>query len=180
MRTSKTFMKIGTVVLLLTAGMLSSTICAAERDLAALQKEFLSCRFGMFMHFNMATFSPTEWANGREDPAEFNPTELDFGQWADAAAAAHMRYAVLTVKHTGGWCLWPSDVTDHDVRQFKNYRNGQGDLVREFCAAFRKRGLKVGFYYCFPLWGKEWAKYWTLPIKGYETGQTDSLTFVKQ
>ncbi len=162
------------------AGMMIAGAGAAERNLPALQKEYLSWRFGLFLHFNMASFSPAEWANGREDPADFNPDRLDFGQWADAAAAAHMGYAILTVKHTGGWCLWPSDVTDHDVSQFKNCRNGRGDLVREFCEAFRRRGLKVGFYYCFPLWGKEWADYWTLPIKGYETDQTDSLDFVKK
>jgi alpha-L-fucosidase len=149
------------------------------RNVEKLRQEFLSWKFGMFLHFNMATFANVEWANGKEDPAIFKPDELDCGQWADAAKNAGMKYAILTVKHTGGWCLWPSDYTNHDITQFKNYKNGKGDIVKEFCEAFRKRGLKVGFYYCMPLWGKEWPKFKTLPIEGFEDGSADALTFVK-
>ena len=149
------------------------------RDLARLQEEFLALKFGMFIHFNMGTFANREWATGFEDPGIFNPPYLDCDQWARAAASAGMKYAILTVKHTGGWCLWDSAYTDHDVRAFKNYKNGKGDVVRSFVSAFRARGLKVGFYYCFPLWGKEWPKYWTLSIEGYAEGKCDALTFVK-
>lgn len=114
------------------------------------QQEFLTWKFGMFIHFNMATFYNEEWANGYEDPARFNPSQLDCGQWADAAKAAGMKYGVLTVKHTGGWCLWDSKYTTHDITSFVNFRNGKGDLVKEFADAFRSRGLKVGLYYCLP------------------------------
>jgi alpha-L-fucosidase len=154
-----------------------ATTCA--RDLDALQKEFLSWKFGMFIHFNMSTFVPGGWSTGREDPMKFNPEDLDIGQWADAAKSAHMKYAVLTVKHTGGWCLWPSDTTEHNVSLFKNYRSGKGDVVREFVDAFRSRDLKVGFYYCFPLWGKSWQNYMTLPHKDYATGKIDALSLIK-
>jgi len=150
------------------------------RDLSKLQKEFLSWKFGMFMHFNMSTFVPGGWSSGKEDPKKFNPVNLDMGQWADAAKSAHMKYAVLTVKHTGGWCLWPSECATRSVKLFTNYKNGKGDLVKEFCEAFRKRGLKVGFYYCFPLCGKVWADYGTLPVEGYETGKADAKEFVKK
>jgi alpha-L-fucosidase len=114
------------------------------------QKEFLSWKFGMFIHFNMATFNEQEWANGWEDTLLFNPSRLDCGQWADAAKAAGMGYAVLTVKHTGGWCLWDSKYTRHDIARFSNFRNGKGDLVKEYIDAFRSRGLKIGLYYCLP------------------------------
>jgi alpha-L-fucosidase len=118
---------------------------------AVLPERFLGWRFGMFIHFNMATFNNRQWATGMEDPATFAPSKLDCGQWLDAAAAAGMKYAVLTVKHTGGWCLWDSKHTEaHDIRSFRNFRNGQGDLVREFVEACRKRGIKVGLYYCLP------------------------------
>jgi len=98
----------------------------------------------------LATYVNREWANGYEDPALFRPDKLDCRQWADVARAASMKYGVLTVKHTGGWCLWDSDHTTHDIARFANYKNGRGDIVREFVDAFRARGLKVGFYYCFP------------------------------
>ena len=138
---------------------------AQERDLGKLQKEFLSWKFGMFIHYNMATYSKVGWSDGKEDPLIFKADKLDCGQWADAAKAAKMKYGVLTVKHTGGWCLWDSAYTDHDIAQFKNYKDGKGDIVKEFTDAFRSRDLKVGLYYCFPLWSKRWQNYSTLPAK---------------
>ncbi|MBN2313867.1 MAG: beta-propeller fold lactonase family protein [Sedimentisphaerales bacterium] len=117
---------------------------------AALREDFLKLRFGLFLHFNMATYVDREWANGYEDPALFKPDNLDCRQWAEVAHAAGMKYGVLTVKHTGGWCLWDSEHTTHDITRFTNYKNGKGDIVREFVNAFRAHGLNVGFYYCFP------------------------------
>ena len=153
---------------------------AGARDLESIQENFLKWKFGMFIHFNMASFTNCGgWATGREDPALFNPENLDMGQWADAAAAAKMKYAILTVKHTGGYCLWDSDLTDHDITAFKNYKEGKGDLVREFVDAFRARDLKVGLYYCFPLWDAGWTNYWTLPMKNYAKGTGDALSFVE-
>jgi len=122
----------------------------SDTDRTILQKEFLNLRFGLFLHFNMASYIDHEWANGYEDPAIFKPDGLDCNQWAELAVAAGMNYAVLTVKHTGGWCLWDSDHTTHDIAGFFNYKGGKGDIVREFVDAFRAHGLKVGFYYCFP------------------------------
>ena len=113
-------------------------------------QEFVGWKFGMFLHFNLATFNNAEWAGGYEDPATFAPDKLDCGQWADAAKAAGMKYAVLTVKHTEGYPLWDSACTTHDITAFKNYKQGKGDIVREFVDAFRKRGIKIGLYYCAP------------------------------
>ncbi|MHC4206791.1 MAG: alpha-L-fucosidase, partial [Planctomycetota bacterium] len=70
---------------------------------ATLQEDFLKLRFGLFLHFNMATYVNREWATGYEDPAIFKPDKLNCNQWADVACAAGMGYGVLTVKHTGGW-----------------------------------------------------------------------------
>lgn len=120
------------------------------RTTKQLQEDFLQWKFGMFLHFNIATFNGAEWSNGYEDPATFAPDKLDCGQWADAAKSAGMKYAVLTVKHTEGYPLWDSAHTTHDVTAFKNYKDGKGDIVREFVDAFRKRGIKIGFYYCAP------------------------------
>lgn len=148
------------VILLATSGFSLSYGQTGQSDeiLKKKQQEFLSWKFGMFIHFNMATFNNEEWANGYEDAGLFKPSLLDCGQWADAARAAGMKYGVLTVKHTGGWCLWDSKYTTHDITGFINFRNGKGDLVKEYADAFRSRGLKVGLYYCLPgnyanIWG---------------------------
>jgi alpha-L-fucosidase len=112
----------------------------------------------MFIHFNMSTFARAEesgvlgeWERGNEDPALFAPSSLDAAQWADAAVAAKMKYAVLTTKHHGGFALWDTAVSRHDVAS-SPFRGGKGDVVREFVNAFRARGLKVGLY--FSIWDR--------------------------
>lgn len=107
-------------------------------------------RFGMFVHFNLATFVDNDWAGGYEDPSLFNPSKLDCSQWADAAADAGMTYMVLTVKHTEGIALWRSSVTTRDMRIFVHFQGGKGDIVRDFVGACRSHRLKVGLYYCMP------------------------------
>jgi alpha-L-fucosidase len=118
----------------------------ASAGLTAEQRDFQQWRFGMFIHFNLGTFTDLDWAGGYEDPARFNPARLDCTQWADAAKAAGMTYLVLTVKHTEGMALYDSAVTDHDITRCRNFRGGRGDIVREFVDACRSRGLKVGLY----------------------------------
>lgn len=121
-----------------------------EPLLTSQQRDFMKWRFGMFVHFNLATAADTDWAGGYEDTDLFNPTKLDCGQWADCAKEAGMTYMVLTVKHTEGIVLYPSAVTSRDTTLFRKFRGGKGDIVREFVNACRSRGLKVGLYYCFP------------------------------
>lgn len=113
-------------------------------------KEFSKWKYGMFLHFNMGTYVNKEWATGYEDPLLFNPTKLDCRQWAKVIKSSGMNYAILTVKHTCGWCLWDSKYTTHDMTAFKNFKNGKGDIVREFVDACRKEKVKVGLYYCLP------------------------------
>lgn len=125
-------------------------LSAQNTQLQAKQKEFLSWKFGMFLHYNMGTYCNREWATGYEDPLIFNPRHLDCNQWAREAKRAGMKYLVLTTKHTGGWCLWDSKYTTHDITAFKNYKDGKGDIVREFVNACRKYKMKVGLYYCLP------------------------------
>jgi alpha-L-fucosidase len=147
-------MKRSTLVLLAAALIALPSRAAAAADpgpiLTAQQRAFMTWHFGMFVHFNLATFADTDWAGGYEDPLLFRPDRLDCRQWAEAAKEAGMTYLVLTVKHTEGYALYPSALTDHDITRFRNFRGGKGDIVREFADACRARGLKVGLYYCFP------------------------------
>jgi alpha-L-fucosidase len=113
-----------------------------------LQRRFVDWRFGMFIHFNMGTFHDAEWVEPFQDPLSFNPTELDCGQWADAAKAAGMKFAVLTAKHHDGFCLWPSKYTTYDVMS-SSYRH---DVVREYMDAFRSRGITPCLY--FSIWDR--------------------------
>ncbi len=132
--------------------LVSQAIGQSKPDLILKQKqdEFAKWKYGIFLHFNIATYVDREWATGYEDPLLFRPDKLDCRQWAKVAKDAGMKYGVLTVKHTGGWCLWDSKYTTHDIAAFENYKDGHGDIVREFVDAFRRKGLKVGLYYCMP------------------------------
>lgn len=107
----------------------------------AWQREELS----MFVHFTVNTFTGREWGDGSERPAIFNPKALDARQWARTAKACGFRSMILTAKHHDGFCLWPTKTTAHSVAS-SPWRDGKGDLVREFTDACRAEGLGVGFY----------------------------------
>jgi alpha-L-fucosidase len=118
---------------------------APAKPLEELQREFVDLRFGMFIHFGILTYTGF-WSQANLDIGQFNPTGLDPGQWADAAVAAKMKYGVLTTRHHDGFALWPSSAGDFNVEHIP-WRNGKGDVVAEYVAAFRSRGLLPGLYY---------------------------------
>lgn len=121
---------------------------AAARSVPELQADFLKLKFGMFIHFNMATYKGVQWVAGYHSPADFNPGgSIDTDAWADAAVSAGMKYGVLTVKHVAGFCLWDSKYTTYDV--MNPACPYQQDLVAQFIKSFKSRGLKVGLYYCW-------------------------------
>lgn len=107
----------------------------------AWQREELA----IFVHFGVNTFTDREWGDGKESPAIFAPAALDARQWARAAREAGAGSMILTAKHHDGFCLWPSAVTRHSVAS-SPWRNGSGDLVREFVDACRGEGLRAGLY----------------------------------
>jgi alpha-L-fucosidase len=113
-----------------------------------LQAGFRKLGFGMFLHYNMATYHGTQWVEGYPCPSTFDPGgAIDTDAWADAAKAAGMSYGVLTAKHVAGFCLWDSELTGYDIMHPKC--PVKEDVVAKFIKSFTSRGLKAGLYYCW-------------------------------
>ena len=118
----------------------SAHIIPTPNQLSALQNEFIA-----FVHFGPNTFTRMEWGNGMEDPKVFDLKDLDTDQWCEAMKAANMKMVILTAKHHDGFVLWQSRYTEHGVMS-TNFRNGQGDILKDLAKSCKKYGLKLGIY----------------------------------
>ena len=98
-----------------------------------------------FIHFGVNTFSGKEWGHGNEDPKSFNPSALDTDQWCRTFKEAGLTGVVLTAKHHDGFCLWPSALTEHSVKN-SPWKNGDGDLLLDLSKSCEKYGLDLGLY----------------------------------
>ena len=112
------------------------------------QLAFLDWEVGVFFHFGIRTFYEGHTdCDGKEMPAAgFSPTALDCRQWIAAAKAGGAKYTVLTAKHHDGFALWPSKYTDYGVKR-SPWKNGQGDVIKEYTDACRALDMKTGLYY---------------------------------
>jgi alpha-L-fucosidase len=160
-------------------------------------KWWRDAKFGMFIHWGLYSGLAGEWkgesgkgaewiqknveASSEEYATEalplFTPKEGFADEWAALAEAAGCQYAVMTTKHHDGFALFDSKVSEFDAKDLKSGR----DLVAEYVEAFRKKGLKVGFYYsvidwhqkdydntinpdlCYPKGQEEWLKNHNIP-----------------
>jgi len=98
-----------------------------------------------FVHFGTNTFYNQEWGMGTEDPARFNPTQLNTDQWAKTISEAGFKMLIMTCKHHDGLCLWPSKYTKHSIAS-SPWQNGKGDVVKMVSESCRKYKLKFGIY----------------------------------
>lgn len=95
--------------------------------------------------FNLATFEDKEWGYGDADPAIFNPTEFSAEQIVNTAKEGGLNGIILVCKHHEGFCLWPTKTTDYNISK-SPWKNGQGDMVKEFQLACENADMKFGVY----------------------------------
>lgn len=102
----------------------------------------------VLVHFTPTTFQNKEWGYGDADPKIFNPTKFDASQIVNAAKSGGFKGVIFVAKHHDGFCLWPTKTTAYNISA-SPFRNGKGDMVKEFETATRNAGMKFGLY-CSP------------------------------
>jgi alpha-L-fucosidase len=127
----------------------------------AVMDQFMSLRFGMFIHWGPVTLRGTEigWSRHHEVAAldydtlykAFNPVNFNADEWVKTASDAGMKYLTITAKHHDGFCLWPSAYTDYNIMAtpFKK------DVVGLLAKACKKYKIKFCIYYSVLDWYQE-------------------------
>ena len=115
------------------------------------QLAWQEAEMGAVFHYDLHVFDGKKYGQGgnRIDPVTdyqiFNPTKLDTDQWIKAAKDAGFTFAILTATHETGFALYQSEVNPYCMKAL-NYKDGKGDIVRDFIDSCRKYGIKPGIY----------------------------------
>lgn len=131
------------------------TFCFSQQQEIVVPKphqlKWHEAELGVVFHYDLHVFDGIRYGQGNnriipiEDYNIFNPTELNTDQWVLAAKAAGAKFAILTATHETGFGLWQSDVNPYCLKAVK-WRDGKGDIVRDFVNSCRKYGLQPGIY----------------------------------
>ncbi|MCG2590440.1 alpha-L-fucosidase [Rhodohalobacter sulfatireducens] len=102
-------------------------------------------------HYDLHVFDGKQYVQSRnritpiEDYNIFNPEQLDTDQWIKSIKDAGFKIAILTATHETGFALYQSDVNPYCLKAVK-WRDGKGDLVRDFVDSCRKYDIEPGIY----------------------------------
>lgn len=115
------------------------------------QLAWQNAELGVLISYDLPVFQGTPYNQSQNritpfrDPNIFNPSNLNTDQWIQAAKSAGARFAILTVTHETGFALYQSDVNPYCMKAIK-YKNGKGDIVRDFINSCNKYGIQPGIY----------------------------------
>lgn len=116
------------------------------------QLEWADMEIGVLIHYLMEIYSPdftaykTDAVRTELSPDRFLPQKLNPEQWVRSAYELGAKYAVLVANHCTGFSLWQTKVNDYSCESM-SWKDGKGDIFREFIDACKKYGLKPGVYY---------------------------------
>ena len=122
------------------------------------QLKWNETEFYAFFHYGMNTYTGREWGNGDEDRSLFAPTKKpNPKQWLETAKKAGMKGGIAVIKHHNGFCLWPTNTTEHCVKNAGNEFGKQTNIPKDFAEAAKELKLKYGFY--ISPWDRN-SRYW--------------------
>ncbi|MFZ9981120.1 MAG: alpha-L-fucosidase [Cyclobacteriaceae bacterium] len=122
-----------------------------------------------FVHFSINTFTDKEWGYGDESPALFAPDSLNPDHWVKLFSETGFKSVILTAKHHDGFCLWPSQFTEHSIKNSPV----TADVVKGVSDACKKHGLNFGIY--LSPWDRNHAEYGTPGYISYYRNQLKEL-----
>lgn len=140
----------------------SSMACAAKAPRpygpvpTEQQVNWLRMEWYAFVHFGLNTYTNREWGYGDESPTLFNPADFDAEAIVRTFKEAGMNGMIYTAKHHDGFCTWPTKSTTHNITQ-SPWKDGKGDVVREFANACKKHDFAFGTY--LSPWDRNCAEY---------------------
>ena len=124
----------------------------------AVMKDFMSRRFGLFIHWGPVSLRGTEigWSRDKQVSKaeydslykEFNPVLFNADAWVKTAKDAGMKYLTITARHHDGFCLWPTKFTEYNIMTTP-YKK---DIVGALNEACKKQGIKFCIYYSLLDW----------------------------
>ena len=125
---------------------------------------FKEAGFGLMIHWGLYSILGGEWRGERMDyigewtmsrfqipnreyerlASVFHPLYFDADEWVEAAAAAGMKYMVVTAKHHDGFALYHSKVDAYNVVDATPFGR---DVIRELADSCARHGMRLGLYY---------------------------------
>ncbi|MCP4339314.1 MAG: alpha-L-fucosidase, partial [Desulfobulbaceae bacterium] len=152
-----------------------------------IQYDWQEMELQLFVQIDPATHQGIEYDNGSTPMEELTFENLDVNEWCEIAKSFGAGEINFMLAHSGGFCMWPTETTDYHIGNTP-YKDGKGDVVKEFAEACKKHGLKTGFFIWSPLSKEEqgyYGGYWThgsddTPVKNGKEASKITATRLKE
>jgi len=136
---------------------------------------FEDARLGMFIHWGVWGKYHAAWAmfNNRIPLEEYQATAkkvdasgFNASEIVKLAEESGMRYITFVAKHHDGFCLWDSQYTGFDSRDYPMNR----DFLAELAKVCQQRGMPLYIYYSL---GIDWTHPYFIPRELYRSARPD-------
>jgi alpha-L-fucosidase len=168
----------GILILLLGAAGLPVRGAEPGTDAAALRGWLDDAKFGLFVHWGLATLvGKGEWVMEQDQipiseyeklPPRFNPTDFDAQRWLKAVKDGGQRYLVITAKGHDGFALFDTALTRYDIVDGSPYGK---DPLKDLADSCHQQGIKLFFYYSLLDWHH--PDYYPRGKTGHHSGRED-------